>query len=259
MNPVVEAAAPTVITSRGSRDRTLLVGLALAALTGIASIDAEAAREGGSAWWTLFVLLLPIVPLAIGLFRAPTARAPWLLGGVPAMVALGALLRPRVAPEPIVFIVLAGTLLGYVVLAARLCTAPSSSASRTLARPADAIAPRVRRRLRMYRVFTWCAALAFAVPLGVAILALPGGPPQPLVLVAVAGLLGTIACRAFLIDALDRHLQRDPQLVAHVHRLRRHARHGRPAPLFYAAALVALAGMTLFASRHLLGLGSHGP
>jgi hypothetical protein len=256
MTPVVEAAAPTVTAPRGSRDRTLLVGLALAALAGVASLDADATHAVSPAW-TLLVFVLPIVPLGIGLRRDVAARAPWLLGGVPGMVALGALLRPRLVPEPIVFFALAGTLLGYVVLAARSCEAPNDVVQ--VMPRVDFVALRVRRRLRLYRALVVCAALAFAVPLTTAILSLSNAPPQPLVLVAAAGLLGTIVCRAFLVDALERHLQRDPQLAAHLQRLRRHGRRGRPAAIFYVAALVALFGMAIFASRHLLGLESPTP
>jgi hypothetical protein len=263
MTPPAEAALPTVEASRATggvslapgRERTALLGVGLCGLAGVATLDpgAGADRPAARALPLALAVLLPLAVLLYALSRRGTARrAPLLLFGVPTALALGALARPGVPLEPIVFFALVLTLVAYVASAARLVGEPV--AGHATARGSEHTPPRLLRRLRVYRVLVACAGLAFVVPIGVAVLDSAGGATQPLLTLSVGGLLGAVACRAFLVDALERHLQRDPALVGALARLRRHARRGRPARLFYAAAAIALVGMALFAARHALGL-----
>jgi hypothetical protein len=292
-----EAAAMSTVADKAvaipGRQRLLVVGVALAALAGISATTSSAESETHRLA-ALLALLLPLPPLFYGAYllkggtfprlssglaalraqgsspsphraflaRASlserSSRAAWLLLlGVPAALALGAVMHPAAPLDPIVFGVAALLLVAYLVLAARALAGANATPSHavTLDRPPEPVPARFHRRLRLYRVVQLGAALAFAVPLGVAALEVASGSvTQPLVLFSVAGLLGALACRAFYVDTLERHLQRDPQLARSLERLRRHARKGRPAPLFYAAAVIALIAMALFASRRLLGI-----
>lgn len=248
------ALAAAALVAR-SRDRTLLVGLALAGLSGVSGIDVTADHSGARTVFALsFAVVLPVIFLVGGLRASAMYRDVRLLFGVPCAVGVAAMFRPSVPIDPIVFALTLVVLIAYLVVAARHLQSPASPDAELLPRTAEPDSPRIRRRLRLYRVLQLAAALAFALPLAVAIGQIAnGGASQPLLLVAAAGMLGALACRAFLIDALERHLQRDPALSRSLSRLRRHARKGRPAPLFYVAAGLALTGMVLFASRHVLG------
>jgi len=186
-----------------------------------------------------------------GLARLGRKYAPWLiLGGLPCLLALGAPFRAARPVDGIVFWLQAATLVGFIVEAARL-TADRERPLAPAQLGAAASRERLRRRERLYRNLLWVAGLAFVLPLAHA---LSGGVASPRLAVAVAGLLGALACRAFLIDPLERHLQHDPALVQTLGRLRRHARRGRPGLVFYGAATVALVGMVLLVSRRFLGL-----
>jgi hypothetical protein len=241
------------------RPRLLVVGVALAALAGISATTSVAETETHRIAAAL-ALVLPLLPLFYGahLLSTRAVHAEWLLLlGVPAALALGAAAHPAAPLDPVVFGVAAILLVAYLVLAARALASATTRAADvvTLDRPAEPIPPRFHRRLRIYRLVQLGAALAFVVPLAVAAVEVgSGSSTQPLVLFSVAGLLGALACRAFYVDVLERHLQRDPQLARSLERLRRHARRGRPAPMFYAAAVIALVAMALFASRHWLGI-----
>ncbi len=237
--------------------RVTLLGLGLCLLGGVAAFGGgDGMLHQRALGGALIAAGLPLVPLALGLrLGAAHRRTPLLfLFGVPLAVGLGALLRPGVQPSAVVFWVIAVTLLSFLLESARLF-APGETPALPVAPSGGTAKPvpsRVLRRVRMYRVLQVAAALAFAIPLGIALA--ESGPP--LFAVATAGLLGAVASRAFFIDPLDRHLQRDPALEVGLARLRRHARKGRPARVFYVAAGFALLGMILFVSRrYLAGLG----
>jgi hypothetical protein len=258
-----EAAAMSSVADQAvvipGRQRLLVVGIALSALAAISATTSVAESETHLTA-ALLAFVLPLLPLCYGAhaLRARPARAEWLLLlGVPAALAVAAVAHPAAPLDPIVFGVAALLLVAYLVLAARALARVNAKPSDmvTLDRPAEPVPPRFHRRLRIYRVVQVGAALAFAVPLTIAAIEVASGSAtQPLVLFSVAGFLGALACRAFYVDVLERHLQRDPQLARSLERLRRHARKGRPAPLFYAAAVIALVAMALFASRRLLGI-----
>jgi hypothetical protein len=243
-------------SSPPGRERTLLIGGGLCALSAVATIDPGATdHPAASVAGLLLGAGLPFAVLAAGAStRFAGERGPLLLFGVPAAVGAASLARPSVPLEPVVFAAFALTLLAYVVSAARWLAQPTEPTT-TTPRAGEPTPARLVRRVRVYRVLKWMSALVFAVPLGMAVIGVAGGATQPLLSVSLAGLLGALACRAFIVDALERHLQRDPALVASLSRLRRHARRGRPGRLFYLAALIALIGMTLYATRQLLGLG----
>lgn len=245
--------------AEGSRPRgapVALLGVALAAVAGIAGTTGE----GASRVAALCAGTLLLLPLAIGLRalrrgnpRSVRAGEVLLLAGVPIALALGGLLRPAAPLDPVVLLVETALLLGYLAVVAH-AHAPAAGRVEQLPQVPAPLPPRYRRRLRVYRTIEVLAALAFALPLGVAIReGATGSATPPRILFAAAGLLGALACRAFLIDALDRHLQGDPALGARLAHLRRHARQGRPAPAFYVAAVIALLAMGLYAARHALG------
>ncbi len=244
----------------GRLDRPILFGAALCALSAVAA----SAAGGGGRVGVAVALVLPLAPLLAGLrLLGPRSElaAALLLAGVPIGLGLAGAARPAAAFEPVVFGVGFVTLVAYLASVARAITARDRGLVAAEVRPrTDAPpVPRVRRRLRLYRALRWAAALGFAVPLGAAAVELGGGAAAaPALLFAVAALLGALAARAFFVDTLERHLQRDPQLGDTLRRLRRHARRGRPASLFYAAAGVALAAMAVFALRRLFGFEDGG-
>jgi len=241
--PSLAAAAwpPVDVRRREWFLRVVLLG-AGATLLGMLS-----ARAGPT--WRGLLTLAPLVPLAIGLraFQRGAAADGWLLFGVPVALAVGQPYAPDRA-DPIFFCTWAAVLVGYLVQAARLLRTPRLTLHLVRKGRQGEDARRLRRRVRFYDALLVLCVVTFAYPMARALTA--GGPP--LAAIAAAGLLSVVAARAFLIDSLDRHLQRDPALVQALDRLRRHARRGRPDASFYLVAFVALAAMALFVLRERL-------
>jgi len=227
-----------------TRERFLRVALLGAGATLLGALSA-----GAHPTLRAVLALAPLVPLVVGLraFQRGRGADGWLLFGVPAALVVGQPYAPdRV--DPIFFCTWAAVLLGYVVQAARL----SSTATLPVhlvreGRRADGV-ERLRRRVRFYDALLVVCVITFAYPMERALTS--GGSSLPSI--AAAGLLSVLAARAFLLDALDRHLQRDPVLVQSLDRLRRHARRGRPERSFYLVAAVALVAMALFVLRERL-------
>jgi hypothetical protein len=195
------------------------------------------------------LVLAPLVPLLVGLreVRRHGRADGWLLFGVPASLALGQPYAPA-RVDPIFFCTWAAVLVAYLVQAARLlAAAPRAGVTVRRGRAAEG-AVRLRHRARTYDALLALCVIAFALLVERALTT--GGAPLPAM--ATAGLLAILACRAFLLDPLDRHLQRDPALEQSLARLRRHARRGRPSRTFYAVAAAALVAMTLFVLRERL-------
>lgn len=235
-----------------TRERFLqvaLLGGGLTLMSGVTLLGQRPAER--SALVGACLVLLPLLPLLWALANLDARRhaaSVALLLLVPASLVFGLIVGPpRV--DPIVFSVRAAILVGYLVQSARLLATPMGPAPIVIVNPLPAVRERLLRRNRFYAVFVALTVLAFVVPLQRALTA--GGPALPAF--AAAGLLAVLACRAFLVDPLDRHLQRDPALEDALARLRRHARRGRPAPSFYLVAVVALAAMAVLVLRARLG------
>lgn len=212
--------------------------------------DAEASASHAQA--VLGGLLLPLAPLALGLalLRQRRELASWLLlAGVPAAIGLAAWARGRVLVDPWLALLMAVTMLAFVVESARLLSLTESAPMAQVTTPSREVPARLRRRNVVYVWMAFVAAAGFVVP---SLVALAAPAKSRLLSMAVSTLLGVVACRAFVIDLLSRHLQGDEPLRDALAQLRRHARRGRPSFIFYVASLAALVAMVLFAARGML-------
>ncbi len=249
---VVARRSPPQAPWQGERvARVALLGAAAVVLSVIAGASSEKEHPAAA----ILVLLLPTIPLAVGMASIRGNRAlasALLLGAVPAALGFAALLRGGIAVDPWLTMMWASTLLAFVVQAAQLLAA-ADGALATGRNAAQEIATRLHRRDLIYTCMQLVTVAAFVVPLLVALLA---PTRHRLISTAVATLLGVIACRAFLIDLFARHLQGDEPLRETLSQLRRHARRGRPSWVFYVASAAALVAMVLFASRGLLNRGT---
>jgi hypothetical protein len=223
------------------------------------------AVPGGVAGVIVLVTLAPAI-LTWGLARR-SERA--LLGAFPvaALLPQAWLSMPelRVLP-PVPFVLLAASLVGYLLASARFVAAPVEAvepieeagasarpaiSERRLAQPPTP--PRWRRRLRVYRALAACAVIIPASLIGYAHFgpsgarlaeAFAGRVESAQVLVTVGiGLLTIILYRAYLLAPLEAHLQHDRDLARYTEAARRQARKGRPRTAFYFAVAVALAAM----------------
>src|SRR5262249_16882373 len=136
MSVADHASSPSLISSTlpaPGRPRTALLGAGLCALSAGATIDPAATdRPSTSVLGVLCAAGLPLAVLLAGTAQRWAAyRAPLLLFGVPAGVALGSLARPAVPMEPIVFVALVATLLAYVASAARWLAQPEEATRTT--------------------------------------------------------------------------------------------------------------------------------
>lgn len=237
-----------------TRERFLQVALLGGGLTLLSGVTVFGPRETALPFGAspqVALVLLPLVPLLGSLARLDMSRGAasvGLLVGVPVALVLGLVTSPA-RIDPIVFIVRAATLVAYLVQSARLLAAPVGPMPVLVVNPLPAVRERLLGRNRFYGVFVALAVVAFLLPLSQAIAA--GASSLPVF--AAAALLGVLACRAFLVDPLDRHLQRDPALEDALARLRRSARRGGPARMFYLVALVAVGAMVLLVLRARLG------
>ncbi|MEO6955015.1 MAG: hypothetical protein ABI321_24660 [Polyangia bacterium] len=235
-----------------TRERFLqvaLLGGGLTLLSGVTLLGPRAER--GNAVAGTFLVLLPLVPLLWALVNLDARRraaSVGLLLLVPAALVFGLVEAPS-RIDPIVFCVRAATLVGYLVQSSRLLASPVGPTPAVVVNALPALRERLLRRNRFYGVFVVLTVIAFVVPLQRALTA--GGAALPSF--AAAGLLAVLASRAFLVDPLDRHLQRDPALEEALARLRRHASRGLPNRAFYLVALVALVTMGLLVLRARLG------
>ena len=232
------------------RSRVALLGAGVIVLSAIASTRVDTDHPVSLLGWMW--LQAPIVPLAIGLLVTAyhrTLASLLLLAGVPGALAAVAMSHPVLVVDLWLSLMWCATLLGYVAAAARLLSVTDGALTSASFHTKHDALPRLTRRVRIYSAIEAATVLAFVVPIVVGMLS----PPKTrLVTVSVAALLAVATCRGFLIDLLARHLQGDAGMRSALSRLKRHARRGRPARGFYAAAIVALLGMALFAARGLL-------
>ncbi len=218
------------------------------------------ALAGRSLLGLLLAALSPLLALAGGVWRRSAVA---LMVLFPAL----ALLPQAVAPADVSARVLplaasllaAASLIGFLVAVGRAGAqderAGDNEATLTRRLAQDPTPSRWRRRLRVYRGLIVVAILFPAVLLGA--VGLWGAAPasrieesfgaqapraQALVTVLV-GLLWVGLARAYVLGPLHAHLQHDRDLLATMESDRRHARRGRPRPIFYLAVAIALAGM----------------
>jgi hypothetical protein len=206
----------------------------------------------------VLTLLAPIA-LGVGVWQRSTVA---LLLAVPVLLVLplalaGADTSARVLPAA-AFVPQAASLAAYLIAVARALSRDDRSAAAAPAGRAlrqDALPPRWRRRLRVYRGLT-VTAVAFPSLLLCAVDLSPGfaatlgasfgarAPRVQALLTVAVGLLWMGLWRAYLLGPLHAHLQHDRDLLAAIERDRRHARRGQPSAGFYFAVAVALAAMS---------------
>jgi hypothetical protein len=205
------------------------------------------------------VALAPLAVLAVGarLRSSVALMAAFPLLALAPQALATAELTARVLP-PAASLLAAASLIGFLVAVAH--------AQARAERPVEAIPPstrrlrqdappsRWRRRLRVYRGLVVTAVLFPTALLGAVDLSpsfasslessfgVHAPRAQALATVAV-GLLWIVLARSYLIAPLHAHLQHDRDLLAAIEGDRRHARRGRPRPLFYFAVVIALGAM----------------
>jgi hypothetical protein len=211
----------------------------------------------GAGLAALFLMvLLPPAALAIGLRRRSRTA---LLVAFPFLCMLPELLltgrAEKTAPTgPAPLVLVAAVLLGYLFACAHALSRGPAAEAVSQPLPSTMMPPRWRRRLRMYRTMVIAAALfpaallfwllgwpatrdafdaSFASASGEALTAATAG----------VGLAWLGLYRAYFVAPLDGHLHHDREMRVQIEVARRHARRGRPRPLFYLAVVAALAAM----------------
>jgi hypothetical protein len=217
------------------------------------------ALVGRSALWLTVAALLPLAALALGAWR----RSPMaLMVAFPTLALLPQALAPpevsaRVLP-PAASLLAAASLVGFLVAVARagatIERAHDNEATLTRRLAQEPTPSRWRRRLRVYRGFIAISVLFPTVLVGglelwpgftralEASFAAQAARAQALVTVLL-GLLWVALARVYVLGPLHAHLQHDRDLLATMENDRRHARRGRPRPIFYLAVAIALGGM----------------
>jgi len=234
--------------------------------------DAVAAALGLNVWVTLVLVpalfvgafrtpaesvlaALPLVPLGVGLAK----RSPvWQLLVYPAALLLPIAWAPRVVTGNVhgrwSFLVVSASLVAYLFSVSFFSSFhdPTPPArTRSLSSAAKPVAPRWRRRFRLYYVL---AVLSAALPgamlyavnfsstnLGALRDRYTGrvGSMAALLNLGVLGLWMLLFAWAF-VGVLKRHRTGDPQLAAELQALRKSARRGTPRPVFYLWVTLAL-------------------
>ncbi len=234
--------------------------------------DAVAAALGLNVWVTLVLVpalfvgafrtpaesllaALPLVPLGVGLAR----RSPvWQLLAYPAALLVPIAYAPRVVTGNVhgqwSFLVVSASLVAYLFSVSFFSSfrdpmAPSRT--RPLSSAQRPIAPRWRRRFRLYYALAVLSALLpgallYAVNFAPENLQamrdrFPGraGSMSALFNLGVLGLWMLLFSWAF-VGVLKRHRTGDPELIAELAQLRKGARRGAPRPLFYFWVTLAL-------------------
>jgi len=208
----------------------------------------------------LYVLApLPLIPLGVGLVRR---AAPWLLLGFPATLLLPLAVDAKTLAEntqsALVLVLLGASLVGFLFGSAYLTGfeggAPSAPERQRKLGAADRVAPRWRRRRRVYAALAVLSAvfplvLLYAVNLSQTTRAFlyqlyPDRVPAMLAVLDVGVLLtwGAIWWFAFL-GPLRHHRTGDRALLRRLELLRQESRQTAPRLVFYVAVLAALAFM----------------
>jgi hypothetical protein len=225
----------------------------------LALADRAGALAGTSSAAIAVAALLPLAVLAVAARLRATAA---LMIAFPALALLPqALAAPELAARVLpaaASLLAAVSLIGFLVAVAhaqvRAERTVEVTGTRTRRLTQEPTPSRWRRRLRVYRGLT-AVAIVFPTVLVAAVDLSPSfaaaleasfgaqaARAQALVTVA-AGLLWVVLARSYLLGPLHAHLQHDRDLLAALDGDRRHARRGRPRPLFYLAVAVALGAM----------------
>jgi hypothetical protein len=234
--------------------------------------DAVAAALGLNVWVTLVLVpalfvgafrtpaesllaALPLLPLGVGLAR----RSPvWQLLVYPAALLLPIAWAPRIVTGNVhgrwSFLVVSASLVGYLFSVSFFSsfhdpTPPSRT--RSLSSAAKPVAPRWRRRFRLYYILAALSALLPAAMLYAVNFSTPNlsslrdrytgrvGSMAALLNLGVLGLWMLLFSWAF-VGVLKRHRTGDPELAAELSALRKSARRGTPRPVFYLWVTLAL-------------------
>jgi hypothetical protein len=211
----------------------------------------------GPLYWV--IAPLPVAPLLVGLMR----RSPrWLLLGFPALLLLPASIDTRAIEEsaasPVLFSLLATGLLAFLFGAAYLTGleggAPASPGQLRRLSASERVAPRWRRRQRVYFALATLSGvfplvLVYEVDFSPTTRAFlhelyPGRVPALLAALGVGVLLvwGGLYWIAFL-GPLWHHRTGDRPLTRRLDQIRQESRNSAPRLVFYVAVLVALGFM----------------